>query len=163
MICRICEQRVSKRLMPDHSRLCVQHSQLRLELESCDARLRQLSSMLGEKELERRRLHELDQQLAPSLLPPALTPLLMAGRLLSSFVSRYISPPPSDVQPVEQGEVVALPDSELLRKALRAVGAAAVGDVCQPSLCEEAAGSLKQISEELELNDVGSSSPATPF
>ncbi|KAL1518936.1 hypothetical protein AB1Y20_022780 [Prymnesium parvum] len=158
MLCRICEQRVSKRLATEHSRFCVQHSQLRLEVEACDARLRKLSLMLSEKVAERRRLRDLDEQLKPPDLPPSLTPLVMISRLVSSLVSSYISA--SDALSEAADETPrgggGLADCSLLQKAHQELAAAATCDAAMPDaarVCEDAAASLKKVAEALDQID----------
>ena len=56
MLCRICEQYVSKGLFVEHTRACALVSQCQQEAFSCDTRLGELSGILVKKIAERRRL-----------------------------------------------------------------------------------------------------------
>ena len=175
MLCRICEQRVSKRVMAEHNRSCLLISQCRLETKNCDAKLAKLSAMLAEKEAERRKLRELDKQLDVPNLPPSLTPLLLAGRLALSWAKSLVTPEeprdPSLYRPErsssdpdrrsrpgrsssdpEMSSSIGLPDTRLLQQAHRELTAV---DKCDPSAhdaaaaCERSALKLKQIADQV--------------
>ena len=62
VLCRICERHILARQTAEHTRCCVLVAQCHQEVSTCDTRLVALSTKLGSKIDERRRLAEEEQQ-----------------------------------------------------------------------------------------------------